>query len=50
MSEIVIAATVRTPIGSVNGSLSEVPAHHLGQTVIAEALNRARGELCGRRT
>jgi acetyl-CoA C-acetyltransferase len=49
MSEIVIAAAVRTPIGSFNGNLSAVPAHHLGQTVIVEALRRARVELCGRR-
>jgi acetyl-CoA C-acetyltransferase len=44
MSEIVIAAAVRTPIGSFNGSLGTVPAHYLGQTVIAEALRRARVE------
>ena len=41
MSEIVIAAAVRTPIGSFNGALSSVPAHYLGQTVIAEAMRRA---------
>jgi acetyl-CoA C-acetyltransferase len=41
MSEIVIAGAVRTPIGSFNGSLSSVPAHFLGQTVIAEAMRRA---------
>jgi len=41
MSEIVIAGAVRTPIGSFNGSLSAVPAHYLGQTVIAEAMRRA---------
>ena len=41
MSEIVIAGAVRTPIGSFNGSLSSVPAHYLGQTVIAEAMRRA---------
>ena len=41
MSEIVIAAAVRTPVGSFNGSLSSVPAHYLGQTVIVEALRRA---------
>ncbi len=44
MSDIVIAAAVRTPIGSFNGTLSTVPAHYLGQTVIAEALKRARVE------
>jgi len=41
VSEIVIAGAVRTPIGSFNGSLSSVPAHYLGQTVIAEAMRRA---------
>jgi acetyl-CoA C-acetyltransferase len=41
VTDIVIAAAVRTPIGSFNGSLSSVPAHHLGQTVIVEALRRA---------
>jgi acetyl-CoA C-acetyltransferase len=41
MSEIVIAGAVRTPIGSFNGALSSVPAHYLGQTVIAEAMRRA---------
>jgi acetyl-CoA C-acetyltransferase len=41
MSEIVIAGAVRTPIGSFNGALSSVPAHYLGQTVIAEAIRRA---------
>jgi acetyl-CoA C-acetyltransferase len=41
MSEIVIAGAVRTPIGSFNGVLSSVPAHYLGQTVIAEAMRRA---------
>jgi acetyl-CoA C-acetyltransferase len=40
MSEIVIAGAVRTPIGSFNGALSSVPAHYLGQTVIAEAMRR----------
>jgi acetyl-CoA C-acetyltransferase len=44
MSNIVIAAAARTPIGSFNGSLSTVPAHHLGRSVIGEALHRARVE------
>ena len=44
MSEIVIAAAVRTPIGSFNGSLGTIPAHGLGRIVIAEALHRARVE------
>jgi acetyl-CoA C-acetyltransferase len=41
MSEIVIAGATRTPIGSFNGGLSSVPAHYLGQVVIAEAMRRA---------
>jgi acetyl-CoA C-acetyltransferase len=45
VSEIVIAAAVRTAVGSFNGSLSSVPAHYLGQTVIVEALRRARVEV-----
>ena len=41
MTEIVIAAAARTPIGAFNGALSSVPAHYLGQVAIAEALRRA---------
>jgi len=41
MSEIVIAAAARTPIGAFNGGLSTVPASYLGQVVIAEAMQRA---------
>jgi acetyl-CoA C-acetyltransferase len=41
MSDVVIAAAVRTPVGSFNGSLSSLPAHVLGQTAIAEAMARA---------
>ncbi len=44
MTEIVIAAAVRTPIGSFNGNLGTIPAHGLGRIVIAEALHRARVE------
>ncbi len=39
---IVIAAGTRTPVGSFNGSLSGLPAHELGRTVIVELLKRAR--------
>ena len=42
MSEVVIAGAARTPIGSFNGALSSVPAHRLGQIVIAEALRRCK--------
>ncbi|MBX3454234.1 acetyl-CoA C-acetyltransferase [Ferrovibrio sp.] len=41
MTEIVIAAAARTPVGSFNGSLSGVPAHYLGQVAIEGALQRA---------
>jgi acetyl-CoA C-acetyltransferase len=44
MSEIVIAGAVRTPVGSFNGALGGVPAHVLGQTVIVEAIRRAKVE------
>lgn len=39
---VVIASAVRTPIGSLNGSLSTLPAHDLGKLVIKSALDRAR--------
>lgn len=42
MTEVVIAGAVRTPVGAFNGGLSSVPAHHLGQVAIAEAMQRAR--------
>jgi acetyl-CoA C-acetyltransferase len=41
MTEIVIAAAARTPVGAFNGGLSSVPAHYLGQVAIVEALKRA---------
>ena len=41
MTDIVIAAAVRTPVGSFNGSLSTLPASDLGTIVINEALKRA---------
>jgi acetyl-CoA C-acetyltransferase len=41
MSEIVIAAAVRTPVGSFNGALSSLPAHELGALAIRAALERA---------
>ena len=42
MTEVVIAAAARTPIGAFNGSLSSVPAHYLGEVAIREALARAK--------
>jgi len=44
MSDIVIVAAGRTAVGSFNGSLSSVPAHYLGQTVISDVLGRAKVE------
>ena len=41
MSDIVITAAVRTPIGRLGGSLTSLPAHQLGQTVVGEALRRS---------
>ncbi|XP_013390813.1 acetyl-CoA acetyltransferase, cytosolic-like [Lingula anatina] len=41
MSEsVVIVSAVRTPIGTLNGSLSSIPAHDLGTVTIKEALKR----------
>lgn len=42
--KIVIASACRTPIGSMGGSLSTVPAAELGAIVIKEALKRAKVE------
>ncbi|MEM6903366.1 MAG: acetyl-CoA C-acetyltransferase, partial [Pseudomonadota bacterium] len=44
MSDVVIAAAARTPIGSFSGALSSVPAHYLGETVIREVMDRAKVE------
>jgi len=41
MTEVVIAAAARTPVGAFNGGLSSLPAHHLGQVAIVEAIKRA---------
>lgn len=41
MKNIIIASAVRTPIGSFNGALSNIPATGLGSAVIGEAINRA---------
>ena len=42
MTDIVIAGAARTPIGTLNGALSTLPAHKLGQIAIAEAMKRAK--------
>ncbi|MBV8167947.1 MAG: acetyl-CoA C-acetyltransferase [Alphaproteobacteria bacterium] len=44
MTDVVIAAATRTPIGAFNGLLSTVPAHFLGEVVIKELLKRAKLE------
>jgi acetyl-CoA C-acetyltransferase len=41
MTAIVIAAAARTPVGAFNGAFAAVPAHELGRTAIAAALQRA---------
>jgi len=41
MTDIVIAAAARTPIGNFNGGLASLPAHVLGSIAIGEALKRA---------
>jgi acetyl-CoA C-acetyltransferase len=42
MTDIVIASAARTPIGSFSGSFAATPAHELGRTAIAAALQRAK--------
>ncbi len=42
MTDVVIVAATRTPVGSFSGALAGVPAHFLGQTVISELLKRAQ--------
>lgn len=39
--QVYIVGAARTPIGSLNGSLSTLPAHQLGSVVIKAALERA---------
>ena len=42
MSDIVIAAAARTPVGSFNGAFASLSAHHLGSIAIVEAMKRAK--------
>lgn len=42
MTDIVIAAAARTPVGSFNGAFGAVSAHYLGQVAITEAIKRAK--------
>ena len=41
MTDVVIVSAARTPVGSFNGALAGLPAHELGRTAIAGALERA---------
>ena len=40
MKEVVIVEALRTPVGSFNGSLSNIPAHDLGSILIKEIVKR----------
>jgi acetyl-CoA C-acetyltransferase len=42
MTDVVIAAAARTPVGAFNGGLSTLSATELGRIAIAEALKRAK--------
>ena len=42
MTDVVIVAAARTPIGAFSGALSSLPAHDLGKVAIIEALKRAK--------
>ena len=44
MTDIVIAAAARTPVGSFNGAFASLSAHDLGAIAIGEALRRAKVE------
>ncbi len=41
MTEVVIAAAARTPVGNFNGAFASLPAHELGAAAIKGALDRA---------
>jgi acetyl-CoA C-acetyltransferase len=42
MTEIVIAAAARTPVGSFNGAFGALPAHELGKIAVKGAMERAK--------
>ena len=42
MSDVVIVSAARTPVGSFNGSFSNMSAADLGTIAIKEAINRAK--------
>ncbi|MCS7267351.1 MAG: acetyl-CoA C-acetyltransferase [Geminicoccaceae bacterium] len=44
MTDVVIVAAARTPIGSFNGAFASLPAHALGKVAIRAALERANVE------
>ncbi|HEY9235608.1 MAG TPA: acetyl-CoA C-acetyltransferase [Phenylobacterium sp.] len=41
MTDVVIVSAARTPVGSFNGALGNVPAHELGRVAIEAAVQRA---------
>ena len=43
MSDIVIVAAARTPVGSFNGAFANVPAHELGAEAVKAALALGEG-------
>lgn len=45
-NEVVILSANRTAIGTLNGSLSSLPAHELGGIAITDGLKRAGVEAC----
>ena len=45
MSDIVIVSAVRTPVGSFNGSFTDLSAADLGSIVVKESLSRAKIKL-----
>ena len=42
LTDVFIVAAARTPVGTLNGALSSLPAHDLGATVIKNVLERAK--------
>ncbi|HEX9449494.1 MAG TPA: acetyl-CoA C-acetyltransferase [Dongiaceae bacterium] len=42
MTDVVITAAARTPVGSFNGALASLAAHELGKIAIIEALKRSK--------
>ena len=41
MKEVVIVSAIRTPIGTIGGTLKDIPPHELGAKAIKEAISRA---------